>query len=294
MTLSLRYKCQSSGQTSGQTSGQVSVPVEVEGLTPTAVCGLRLGQIEKFPIQHGNRAAALADFFDVAGDAGDAQMVFEGDLAGVHWIGAGMSEGSIRVEGHAGRHLGSQMTGGEITVTGDAGDWLGGEMQGGLIRVRGHAGHLVGAAYRGSRRGMTGGTILVGGDGGDEIGHTMRRGTIVIGGRAGDCPGFNLIAGSIYLFGPCGVRPGAGLRRGTIGLFGTVHHGVEMPPLLPTFRRAGQFRPGFLRVTLLALRRLGVPFAETLLETLLDVPMTLFHGDLLEQGRGEILVGMRP
>jgi formylmethanofuran dehydrogenase subunit C len=260
---------------------QTTAPVEIQGLTPIVLRGMSLAQIEKLTVYHGNRPAALADLFAVSGDASDGRMVLEGDLSGVHWIGAGMSEGSIHIAGHAGRHVGSQMTGGEISVAGNAGDWLGGEMRGGLIRVRGDAGHLVGGAYRGSRAGMSGGTIIAEGDAGQEAGHTMRRGTIVIGGRAGDCAGFNLIAGSIYVLGPCGTRPGAGMRRGTIGLFGP-----GPPPLLPTFRHAGQFRPDFLRVTARELGQISAPLAERLPTAAVD----LFHGDLLEQGRGEVLL----
>ena len=264
-----------------QYHGETTVPLEIEGLTPDVVRGMALAEIERFEAFHGNRKVPLAEFFQVSGDATDGEMVFQGDLSGVHWIGAAMQGGRIRVEGNAGRHVGSEMTGGEITVEGNAGDWVGGEMHGGVIRVAGRAGHLVGAAYRGSRRGMTGGTILIRGDAGNEIGHTMRRGSLVIGGAAGDCPGFNMLAGSIYIFGDCGIRPGAGMRRGTLGLFGS-----NPPPMLPTFRRAGDARPDFLRMTLIDLWRQGIDFPPALLET----PFTLYHGDFVETGRGEILV----
>ena len=269
MTLLLKYK------------GQSSVPVEIEGVTPELVRGMSLTEIEKIEVFHGNRKVPFAEFFDVSGSSSDSEMIFEGDLSGVHWIGAGMNAGVVRVNGDAGRHVGSEMTGGEIHVHGDAGDWVGGEMHGGLIHVRGRAGHLVGAAYRGSRRGMTRGTILIDGDVGNELGHSIRRGAIVVGGGAGDCAGFNMIAGNIYVFGSCGIRPGAGMRRGTIGIFGP-----DPPPLLPTFRRAGSFRLEFLRVILLDLCRLGFDFPEALF----DAQYALYHGDLVESGKGEILV----
>lgn len=271
MALSLRY------------TGQTTVPVEIEGLTPQLVRQQSLGEIERFEIFHGNRKLPLAEMFQLSGDPSDGQMHFEGDLSGVHWIGAHMSDGRIEIHGNAGRHLGSEMTGGEIHVEGDAGDWVGGEMHGGLIHVRGRAGHLIGAAYRGSRRGMTGGTILIGGSVGNETGHTMRRGWITIGGAAGDMVGFNLIAGTILVLGECGIRPGAGMRRGTIGLFGK-------PPdeLLPTFRHACRFRPPML--PLIAQRLASHKF--TFDATLVDRPVDLYHGDFLEGGRGEILIGV--
>ena len=103
---------------------------------------MTLAEIERFEIFHGNRKIPLAEFFSVSGDPHDARFEFEGHLAGVHWIGAQMSEGEIHVQGDAGRHVGSEMTGGVMHVHGNASDWVGGEMHGGLIHVRGNAGHL--------------------------------------------------------------------------------------------------------------------------------------------------------
>lgn len=261
-----------------------SVPVEVEGLVPQAIRERTLAEIERFGIFHGNEKLTLADCFAVSGSGGDGRIDFEGNLAGVHWIGAGMSEGLIHVEGDAGRHVGSEMTGGEVHVSGNAGDWVGGEMHGGLIHVRGGAGHLIGSAYRGSRHGMTGGTILIGGDVGHEIGHTMRRGLLAVGGGCGDFVGINMIAGTILVFGECGIRPAPGMRRGTLGLFG------EKPPkLLPTFRLGSCDKPLILQLLLRELRRLDFPFDDSLL----DANYRIYHGDLVAIGRGEVLVPER-
>ncbi len=262
-------------------TGQTTIPVEIEGLTPNAVRHLPLGDIERFEIFHGNEKRHLADFFKVSGDASDGRFELEGDLSGVHWIGAGMTDGEIRVEGNAGRHVGSEMTGGEIHVSGNAGDWVGAEMRGGLIYVRGRAGHLIGAAYRGSARGMRNGTILIGGDVGNEIGHTMRRGLIAVGGSCGDMACFNMIAGSVFVFGDAGIRPGAAMSRGTLGIFGD-----QRPPLLPSFRRGSVFSPLFLRLVFQRLRGLGFAIADAL-----DfAEYQLYHGDFIEGGRGEIIV----
>jgi len=260
---------------------KTSIPLEVEGLTPDVVREKSLAEIERFDIFHGNQQLPLGEFFQVTGDAADERFEFAGDLSGVHWIGAKMAAGEIRVEGPAGRHVGSEMTGGAIHVAGDAGDWVGGEMHGGLIHVRGRAGHLVGAAYRGSARGMTGGTILIGGDAGNEIGHTMRRGLIAVGGGAGDFPAFNMIAGNVLICGPCGIRPAAGMRRGTLVLLSDEH-----PALLPTFRSSGRCRPQFMAVYLKHLRSLdfALPADYRVAEYL------LYTGDLLTVGRGEILL----
>lgn len=260
--------------------GETSVPVEIEGLTPDWACDKSLAEIERFEIFHGNRKLSLAEMFRVSGDASDKRFEFEGALSGVHWIGAKMQSGQIRIIGSAGRHIGSEMQGGEIVVEGNSSGWTGVEMHGGLIHVKGNAGHLVGSAYRGSTKGMTGGTILVDGNAGNEIGLSMRRGLIAIGGSAGDMLGFNFIAGTVLVFGECGIRPGAGMRRGTLGLFGP-----KPPPLLPSFRYGSTYRPQVVSLLLRTLISKGFHVDPSLLTAEYD----LYHGDLVALGRGEIL-----
>jgi len=257
-----------------------SVPVEVDELTVDRLTQQTVSEIELLPVHVGNRTVPCGELFRVDGSAGDNCIRWRGDLRGVHWIGAKMSRGSVVVEGPAGRHLGSGMSGGQIIVQGDVGDWLGAEMAGGWIHVRGRSGHLVGAAYRGSRRGMTAGTIVVEGNAGNEVGHSMRRGCIVVAGDVGDLVGFNMLAGTILVCGDCGIRNGAGMRRGTIGLFGS-----QTPPMLPSFRYAGQYSPHWLTLLSRQLSRGGytLPAADW------QRACRLFHGDLLEGGRGEIL-----
>jgi formylmethanofuran dehydrogenase subunit C len=266
MVLSLRYR------------GGATVPLEVEGVVPDLLGDKSLAEIEKHLIYEGNRPARLSDFFDVAGDPSDEVFQWEGDLRGVHWIGAKMRRGTMDIRGPAGRHVGSEMRGGAIHVAGDVGDWVGGEMHGGLIHVRGRAGHLVGAAYRGSARGMTRGTILIEGDAGNEIGHTMRRGLIAIGGHVGDLVGFNMLAGTIILFSQVGIRHGAGMHRGTIAFLN------DTPGLLPSFRPACRARPLVLSLMLKYLedRQFPIPSSAH------DGELELHHGDMLEGGRGEI------
>ena len=264
-----------------QQKEQTAIPLEVEGITPERLAPLSQTEIERLEIYHGNRTVPLCEFFTVSGDASDGQVHWQGDLSGVHWIGAKMSSGTVHVEGNAGRHVGSEMSGGEIHVSGDAGDWVGGEMHGGLIHVHGRAGHLIGAAYRGSRRGMTGGTILIDGDVGNEIGHTMRRGLLAVGGSAGDLVGFNMLAGTILVLGSAGIRHGAGMHRGTIGLFST-----ERPDMLPSFRYACRYQPQVLALLWRQLSKLGFAVPDELLTRDLD----LYNGDLIEGGRGEMLL----
>ncbi len=258
-----------------------SVPLEVETILPENFLGKSLAEISQLTIFQGNRQAALGDFFRISGDPADECLVFDGNLSRVHWIGAGMQRGTMHITGPAGRHIGSRMQGGVITVQGNASDWVGAEMLGGLIHVHGDAGHLVGSAYRGSARGMTGGTILVDGSAGNEIGHGMRRGLIAIAGDAGDLVGMNMLAGSVFIFGNSGIRHGAGMKRGTIGLLGSHKY---LP--LPTFCLACRGPLEMLRLVEQTLQRLSFPTPIALGDAAVD----LYNGDLLEGGRGELLL----
>ncbi len=256
-------------------------PLEVEGVTPSAVASLTLDQVAGLQVHHGNRQERLGDFFDVSGDPDSGCLRWQGDLRGVHWIGAKMDAGEMIIEGHAGRHVGSDMSAGRILVEGDVGDWVGAELQGGVIHVKGDAGHLAGAAYRGSARGMAGGVLLIEGGAGNEVAHSMRRGFVAIGGDIGDLAAFNMLAGTLLVFGQCGIRHGAGMHRGTLGLLGD-----NPPEMLPTFREGGLADPLVVRLLLRDLSSHGFPLPEDL-----DVErIQLYHGDLLEGGRGEVLV----
>lgn len=260
-----------------------SIPLEVEGITPDRLRELDNVEIEQMEIFEGNNRAKLADFFRISGSATDSQLRFVGELSGVHWIGAKMESGRITIEGNVGRHVGSEMSGGRIDVHGDVSDWVGAEMKAGNIHVRGRAGHLVGAAYRGSAVGMRGGTILIDGDAGNEIGHTLRRGTIGIGGSIGDLAGFGMKAGTILVGGAAGIRHGAGMHRGTL-----IFLSEERPELLPTFTFGGRQQPLFATLLQRELSEQGYAQAK-----LLANEFDLYHGDMIEGGRGEVLVRAR-
>jgi formylmethanofuran dehydrogenase subunit C len=257
---------------------QTPIPVEIEGLTPDWAAGKPLAEIERFEVFHGNRKLALAEMFHVTGDSADKHFIFEGNLAGVHWIGAHLRSGQITIHGPAGRHLGSEMHGGTIRVHGDAGGWIGCEMRGGFIHVQGNAGHLVGAAYRGSDKGMRGGTVLVDGDAGNEIGLAMQQGVIAIGGAAGDMLGFNMTGGTILVLGQAGIRPGAGMSGGTIALLGPTP-----PPVLPSFRYDRTAPPEKLTDLLRKLRDQGLR-TDSQLPPLADICI----GDGVANGAGEL------
>ncbi len=259
--------------------GSTIIPIEAECITPDNLAGKSVAEIVDLPVQHGNTTVSLGEFFTVEGQAGDGDLVVEGDCSRVKMLGAGMTRGRLTIHGNAGMHLGAEMKGGEIHLHGHAGDWVGAEMKGGRIHVHGDAGHLVGAAYRGARLGMRGGVILIDGKAGNEVGATMRRGLIAIGGACGDFAGVSLIAGSIFLFDRCGARPGAGMKRGSLAFFG------EPPQLLPSFRYDCTYRPAFMAVYLRQLKAGGFPIDERFL----GGSWKRYSGDLVSLGKGEIL-----
>jgi formylmethanofuran dehydrogenase subunit C len=256
------------------------VPTELQGITPDRLATLSPAEIEQLPVLQGNRRLPLAEVFHIAGSAEDLDIVLQGDLAGVHWIGAGMVHGRITVEGSVGRHAGSGMSGGELLIRGSADGWAGAEMRGGLLRIEGSAGALAGGAYRGATKGMSGGTLLIHGDAGSESGLVMRRGLIAIGGSCGDYPAFNMLAGAMFVFGRAGLRPAAGMRRGTLALLGP-----SQPRLLPTFRSSAVLQPTAVRLVLKRLQQLRFPIAAELYATCLEI----FRGDLVAGGKGELL-----
>jgi formylmethanofuran dehydrogenase subunit C len=259
------------------------VPVEAPCVAADRFAALSIAAIAALPVQHGNAAATLGEFFTVTGDPADAEVVIEGDCNRVKWLGANMAGGKLTIRGDAGTHLGSAMTGGTIEVHGNVDDWAGAEMRGGLIRVHGSAGDHAGAAYPGSRRGMRGGELLIDGDAGDELGAVMRRGLIAVGGRIGAFASAGMVAGSVFAFGPVGSHAGAGMKRGTIAAFGPA---LE---LLPTFRYDCTYEPAFIDLYLRRLRAVGFAVGSAQRPA-----FRRYRGDLVALGLGEILIRNDP
>lgn len=253
-----------------------SLPIEAEGFTPDRLRGFSIDEIKRFEVRVGNQATTIGELCTVAGDSVDADWRITGDLSRVHYLGASMTDGLMRIDGPVGRHAGAQMQGGQLTIAGSASDWLGAEMRGGTIQLTGNAGNGVGAAYRGSPLGMRGGRIFVQGSAGDEVGHSLRRGWIVVGGNCGQLAGYRMHAGTLFVFGNCGSHPAAEMVRGTVGLFGHDH-----PQLLPTFRRACRLTAPVLAITNSELAKLGHATPKE---------VELYSGDHLTGGRGEVLL----
>lgn len=255
-----------------------AIPVEAECISPDRLRGLTAAEIAALPVWQGNQKGALGDFFAVAGAGGD-EIVIDGDVPHVKWIGQGMTGGRIEVRGDCGMHAGSGMAGGELRIRGRAGDYLGAEMSGGLIRVDGDAGHQVGAGYRGSPTGMTGGVILIHGNAGNELGASMGRGLIAVLGNAGDLAGLGMHAGTILIGGRPGIRAGAWMERGSIVCWG----GAE---LMPTLIYACTYTPPWLALHLRSLARAGAAVPEPWARG----SYRLFSGDTAVGGQGEVLL----
>lgn len=234
-------------------------------------------EIRRLTVYHGKRQLPLSEFFDVYGES-SADLVLDGALHKVRWIGKSMTQGSITIHGSVGMHLGAYMSGGRIEVHGNASDWVGGEMKNGFIHIHGNAGGQVGAAYRGALRGMKNGTIVIDGSAGLEVGMRMRRGTIVVGGPAKDFTGLQMKGGTIILLSGAEIRTGAWMNRGTIISLKPLH-------LMPTFAYSSDVRPAFVSVLAHHLKKLGVE-----LPAATSGVFRQYAGDLSVSDKGEILV----
>ena len=65
-----------------------SIPVEAPCVAPDRLANLSADAIARLPVQHGNTAAVLGDFFTITGNAADAEIVIEGDCGRIKWLGA--------------------------------------------------------------------------------------------------------------------------------------------------------------------------------------------------------------
>ncbi|MFM8414987.1 MAG: formylmethanofuran dehydrogenase subunit C [Planctomycetota bacterium] len=257
------------------TGGPLSI--DLAGITPDRLAGLSLDAVKRLPVRADERAAEVGDLFSVAGEV-DGVLECRGDFSRIHFVGAGMAAGTIRVMGSVGRHAAEGMTGGRLDVAGDAGDWLAAEMGGGEVVIGGGAGDNVGGALPGSDHGMRGGLVMVAGDVGRLAGQRLRRGVVAVGGGCGAAAAFEMRAGTVLVAGRIGPHPGLGMRRGSLVAL------ADRPAIPATFERGRAWLPPFIGLQLAALRRAGFRPATS--------PPGRFrqwHGDTLAGGRGEIL-----
>jgi formylmethanofuran dehydrogenase subunit C len=201
----------------------------------------------------------LGDVCEVTGTA-DGTIRFTGNLRHVARLGAGLTEGTVLVEGDVGDEVGLGLAGGSLTVRGDAGA-------------------RAGAAAPEARRGMTGGELVIHGSAGEGAGALMRRGFLAVGGDLARHAGAGMLAGTIVALGTIGPAAGLWSKRGSIVALGA----VTVPS---TYRYACTYRPIHLRVML---TRLGTRFGLPIEARHLTGAYRRYSGDFADLGKGEIL-----
>lgn len=256
--------------------------VDLVGIVPERVRGLKPAEVATLPIVADGRNAAVGDLFAVeaTGDRADDTIECRGDFSRVHRVAAGMRSGTMRVAGSVGRHAGAGLAGGRLEVRGHAGDWLAAEIAGGEVFVAGDAGHTVAGALPGSRLGGTGGLVVVGGSVGDLAASRLRRGVLAVAGDCGSGGGFEMHAGTLVVGGRLGKHAGLGMRRGSVVVF------TDRPEPPPTFRSGRAWQPAFLPPLLRWLVRAGFGPAAAAMQV---GSWRQWHGDFLSGGRGELL-----
>ena len=253
--------------------------ISLAGITPDRLADVSLDAVKRLSVTADERTAELGELFSVSGDMADSVLECRGDFSRVHFVGAGMASGTIRVTGSVGRHAAESMTGGRLEVAGDAGDWMAAEMSGGEVVVAGSAGDNVAGALPGSDHGLRGGMVVVLGDVGCLAGQRMRRGIVAVGGNCGAAPAFEMRAGTVVVAGRVGPQPGLGMRRGSLVAL------ADQPAIPATFHRGRAWLPPFIGLQLAELRRAGFRPAS-----LPPARFRQWHGDPIAGGRGEILV----
>jgi len=142
------------------------------------------------------------------------------DCYGQRFIGSGMSDKHITINGTPGNALGAYLDGGIIQINGNAQDAVGDTMNDGEIIIHGNVGDALGYAMRGGR-------IFVRDNAGYRTGIHMKeykdkKPIIVIGGKVGSFLGEYLAGGLIVVLGigsdsaPVGNFTGTGMHGGKI------------------------------------------------------------------------------
>lgn len=251
--------------------------LDLSPLTPQALAGMQRSDIEKIQIGTSRMPLALGEVFRISGN--HVQTIFlEGGSSRFDRVGAGLTEGAIRVAGDVGAQAGRGMRGGRLTVEGNAGPHAGSGMRGGRLEILGDADDHLGAPLAGELAGMNGGVLVVRGSAGAFAADRMRRGLIAVLGGAGNNAGCRMIAGTLVVTGDIGAMPGYLMRRGSILL--------DRPPgnLSPSFVACGAPDSVFSALVDRHLISEGI-----LKQPLLGTAPCRYGGDNAVLGLGEIL-----
>ena len=94
--------------------------LDLSPLLPQLLAGKTADEIARIGVQTSRRPLAVGDVFRVR--MGDARRIrIEGACDRLDWIGHGMTDGEIVVDGDAGSQAGRLMRGGRLAITGSAG-----------------------------------------------------------------------------------------------------------------------------------------------------------------------------
>lgn len=209
-----------------------SIPLEFDNVLPELLYDKSDDEIKDTIIYHGNRQEKLSDYFNIstcgdADEACDCEIIINGNLSRVKYIGLKQSTGKITANGDVDMHLGAEMSGGEIIVNGNAESYVGREMHGGSITVNGNVKEFCGASYMGEWRGMNGGTITINGNAGRQLAECMSNGKIVVNGDVDILPGVHMSGGYIQVNGNIRKWPAGQMKRGVIVVNGSVGELLE-------------------------------------------------------------------
>lgn len=252
--------------------------VDLSALIPSKLAGLSVADIERLAIGSGEGALCVGDVFSVSGAPGEA-LVISGGSPQFDFVGAGLDQGSITVEGAVGNLAGRGMTGGKLEIQGDAGAHLASTAKGGLVHVKGSAGDYAGGVWIGDKFGMLGGIVVVEGNIGERAGERMRRGMIIAHGTFGPAAGARMVGGTLWAETGFGAGPGPLLRRGTL-------IAPKVEAFLPSFSDCGEHDLVVLRI----LSRFIADALGPLAPKPLPHKVRKFAGDRATIGKGEILL----
>jgi len=261
----------------------ITVGLDLRGVLPSRLLPMSLEEAAKVTVWAGNQQVQLGELFAIETETRrEDTLRIIGNLAKADNVGAGLDGGTLFVQGSVGHHAGQRMRSGSLYIHGHVGNNLAEGMQGGFLKVLGNVGDRVGAPLPGEKRGMAGGRVFILGSAGSEVGHRMRRGTIAVTNDCGDFVGYEMLAGTILVGGQAGTSPGLMMKRGTIIL-----NGNPRSDLLAGFTHACRIKPAMMPLLADDFAKQEVPEAARLISL---AHYDLFHGDLAQMGRGEILL----
>jgi len=202
-----------------------SIALEFDELIPDEIYSWTEADFAKYQVPIGNSRFPITDFFDITveGEANgpeEVEMILNGDLNRVKYIGCKMSAGNIVCNSSVDLHVGAEMSGGSILVKGNAAAHAGREMSGGYLEIEGNTKEFTGASYIGEWRGMTGGQIVVGGNAGKQCGECLTGGRIHVKGNCDILAGIHMTKGLIEIDGDVNRWPGGQMKNGNIVIHG--------------------------------------------------------------------------